>query len=137
MLRRFFGGNETNAAHSQETDVVEAHKLQKAGAQLIDVREPAEFAAGHAKGARNIPLSQLAKRSSEIKTDTMVLLICQSGNRSRTAQNMLQQMPNISTLNVKGGTRTWPADGIGIDRTHRPSTIWSGCLPCGTERHKF
>ena len=112
MLRRFFGSDETKAAHPHETDVVEAHKLQKAGAQLIDVREPAEFAAGHAKGARNIPLSQLAKRTNEIKADRTVLLICQSGNRSKTAQGMLRHMSDMSTLNVKGGTRAWQSAGL-------------------------
>lgn len=38
-------------------------------AQLIDVREPNEFEGGHILGARNIPLSQLKQRKSEIRPD--------------------------------------------------------------------
>ena len=58
-------------------------------AQLIDVREPNEFEAGHILGARNIPMSQLKTRLKEIRPDKPVYLYCQSGMRSGRAAQML------------------------------------------------
>jgi rhodanese-related sulfurtransferase len=54
LFKRLIGGEAAHAA--DEVDVAAAHLLQQQGAQLIDVREPYEFAAGHARGACNVPL---------------------------------------------------------------------------------
>jgi rhodanese-related sulfurtransferase len=90
-----------------DVDVTQALALQQEGAQLIDVREPQEFRAGHARGARNIPLGQLAKRCGEIKADRPVLVICQSGGRSRSARSLLQGRQFTDVRNVVGGTSAW------------------------------
>jgi rhodanese-related sulfurtransferase len=74
---------------------------------LIDVREPWEFARGHAKGARNIPLSQLTSRVKDIPTNKDILLICQSGNRSMQAAAFLKQQGIERVWNVSGGTTVW------------------------------
>lgn len=52
---------------------------------LIDVREPDEYAAGHAPSAVNLPMSQLDARVDEVPTDAPVHVICQSGGRSARA----------------------------------------------------
>lgn len=95
-----------------EVDVTAAHALLQQGAQLVDVREPDEFRAGHASGARNIPLGQLSTRVGEIATDRTVLLICQSGNRSRVAQHLLRRQQITDTRNVQGGTMAWHRAGL-------------------------
>ena len=51
-------------------------------AQLIDVREPDEYAAGHAQHAINIPMSEFAQRVGEVDTNRDVYVICLSGGRS-------------------------------------------------------
>jgi rhodanese-related sulfurtransferase len=110
MFERLFGSK--SEPTTTDVSVAEARNLQQHGAQLIDVRESSEFAAGHARGARNIPLSQLANRMGELHTDGTVLLICQSGSRSRTAQTLLerQNVRNVRNVrNVKGGTSAWRA----------------------------
>ncbi len=109
MFERFFGGKMMNSGETTETDVVGARKLQQEGAQLIDVREPYEFSSGHAKGAKNIPLGQLAQRLKEIHQDRTVLVICQSGNRSRSAQGLLRRQNIADVRNVRGGTSAWRA----------------------------
>jgi rhodanese-related sulfurtransferase len=59
---------------------------------LVDVRTPAEFGSGHAKGAINIPLQEIQARLQEIKKMAgPVLLCCASGNRSGQAQRYLAQ----------------------------------------------
>jgi len=60
-------------------------------AQLIDVREPNEYEGGHILGARNIPLSQLKQRKSEIRPDKPVYLYCQNNVRSGRAAQTLRK----------------------------------------------
>lgn len=76
-------------------------------AQLIDVREPNEFEAGHILGARNIPLSQMKMRSKEIRSDLPVYLYCQSGLRSGRASQFLYRRGYKNLSHLKGGFKQW------------------------------
>lgn len=76
-------------------------------AQLIDVREPNEFANGHILGARNIPLSQLKMRLKEIRTDKPVYLYCQNGTRTGRAAEMLYKNGCRDLYQLKGGFKNW------------------------------
>lgn len=96
-------------------DVAGAREMQQRGARLIDVREPREFAAGHAAGARNIPLGQLGARLGDIPAAGPVLLICRSGNRSGQAQELLRRQGRTNTYNVTGGTAAWQAAGLPLE----------------------
>jgi rhodanese-related sulfurtransferase len=70
----------------------EAHRLVKEErAQLVDVRSPAEFAAGHVDGARNIPVNEIAARARELSpSDRPIVLYCASGARSAMAARSLR-----------------------------------------------
>lgn len=60
------------------------------GAVLIDVRSAGEFAGGHAAGAINIPLDELDRKSSQIKSyQKPIVLCCASGMRSARAKALL------------------------------------------------
>lgn len=64
-------------------DVAELKRLQSnAQAQVVDVREPAEYRAGHIPEAINIPLRTLAQHLDQIERDRPVVLYCSSGYRS-------------------------------------------------------
>ncbi len=76
-------------------------------AQLIDVREPDEFAAGHILGARNIPLTQLRMRMKELRKDQPIYLYCQSGLRSGRAAQMLYRKGYRDLYHLKGGFKQW------------------------------
>ena len=76
-------------------------------AQLIDVREPNEFEAGHILGARNIPLTQLKTRKQELRTDKPVYLYCQSGLRSGRAAQMLYRKGYKELYHLQGGFKKW------------------------------
>jgi rhodanese-related sulfurtransferase len=84
-------------------------------AVLIDVREAWEYRRGHARGAINIPLSQLQARISEVPQDREVLLICQSGHRSMQAAHLLQRQGVQRVVNVKGGTALWRLHGLPVE----------------------
>ncbi len=75
---------------AQRVNGEEARELVKSGAVLLDVRTPAEFSAGHIKGARNIPLQSLGSRVHELKQkDSPIVVYCRSGNRSASASKVL------------------------------------------------
>jgi len=76
-------------------------------AQLIDVREPNEYEAGHVLGARNIPLSQLKMRKSEIRPDKPVYLYCQNGMRSGRAAQFLNRKGYKDLTQLEGGFKKW------------------------------
>ena len=84
-----------------------------AGAQLIDVREPDEYAAVRAKGAVNIPLSEFVARTDEIDPERDIYLICKSGGRSAQAGEYLEQARGWdNVINVAGGTTAWVEQGL-------------------------
>ncbi|WP_250630914.1 rhodanese-like domain-containing protein [Rhodoflexus caldus] len=74
----------------------------KEGAFLVDVRTPAEFAQGTAKGAVNIPLDQVQKKLASFKGKKHIVVFCRSGNRSSQAKAILEQ--NGFTNVINGGT---------------------------------
>ena len=74
--------------------------LLRAGAQIVDVRSAAEFAAGHAAGSRNIPLDELGRRARELDKSRCVVLCCASGARSGMAQGTLRKLGFEDVVNA-------------------------------------
>ena len=81
------------------------------GAQLIDVREVDEFEAVHAKGAKNVPMSEFVARMNEVDDEQDVYIICKSGGRSQQVGQYLEDR-DIPCINVDGGTDAWVAAGL-------------------------
>ena len=79
-------------------------------AWLLDVREQDEWVAGHAPGARHIPLGELGARVAEIPQDQDVYVICRSGHRSGRAAQALAGA-GWNAINVAGGMQDWAAAG--------------------------
>ncbi|MEC1523000.1 rhodanese-like domain-containing protein [Neobacillus niacini] len=76
-------------------------------AQLIDVREPNEFEAGHILGARNIPMSQMRMRMKELRPDLPVYLYDQNGLRSSRAAQFLHRKGYKDLTQLQGGFKKW------------------------------
>lgn len=76
-------------------------------AQLIDVREPKEFEAGHILGARNIPYSQFRQRYKEMRADLPVYLYDQNGGKSARAALFLKKKDYDQLFHLQGGFRQW------------------------------
>ena len=95
-------------------DVKQGASLQSQGALLIDVREPDEYAQGHAPGSTLIPLGQLQRRLRELsaRKDKPIALICRSGNRSGVAQKILEKAGFTRTVNIAGGMNAWARAGL-------------------------
>lgn len=85
----------------------EARSLVAAGARLLDVRSPNEFAQGHLPGAVNIPVQDLAQRLAEVgPPDHDVVVYCRSGHRSTSATQMLREH-GFSKVHNLGPMTAW------------------------------
>ena len=81
---------------------------------ILDVRDAAEFANGHLRDAKNIPLADLAGRIGELdksKTRTIVV-VCQSGARADKAVRQLAAAGFEDVVSLDGGLTAWQAAGL-------------------------
>ena len=97
----------------RELDALDADDAVRRGAVLLDVREPDEFDAGHAPGARLLPLGELAARTGELDPTVPVVCVCRSGARSATAAEALTRA-GFDAINLVGGMQAWAAEGLAV-----------------------
>lgn len=90
----------------------EARDLMDAGARIIDVRTPAEFAMGRIPGAENVPLADLSAVAAGWDPAEPVLIYCATGNRSVTAMDVLQRSGFTSVYNLTAGIAAWDGDVV-------------------------
>ncbi len=74
---------------------------------LVDVREPSEWAIAHLPRARHIPLGELAKRWSELDPERALVVYCKMGMRSGKALQLLKQHGFHRVRNLEGGLDAW------------------------------
>lgn len=86
----------------KQVPVSSVRDLVKKKAFIVDVREPGEFALGHLKGAKNIPLSEFRGRMKEIPKNKPVYLHCRSSQRSYNALLALQAAGYDQVYNISG-----------------------------------
>jgi rhodanese-related sulfurtransferase len=106
------------SADVRDINVTAGKTMQNQGALLLDVREPDEYAAGHAPGSILIPLGQLKTRLDEIRASERkpVAVICRSGRRSAQAADILQKSGFATVYNVQGGMIAWEEAGFPVIR---------------------
>lgn len=92
--------------------------MNQPGALVLDVREPAEFAAGHLPRARHIPLGELSRRVEEIAKfkEKPVIVTCRSGARSGSACRTLVKAGFTNVHNLKGGIGAWQQASLPVER---------------------
>ncbi len=106
---------ETNQTAELETpyvtiDIDEVMDYIDDGYTVVDVREIDEFNSGHIPNAVNAPLSGLENdRFTPLETNEKYIIICQSGNRSITASNILSEA-GYDIVNVSEGMSTWTGE---------------------------
>jgi rhodanese-related sulfurtransferase len=94
-----------------EVSAADALALREAGAFILDVRQPEEWAAGHIPGATLIPLGDLPSRAAEVPKDRQVVVVCRSGNRSAKGRDILLGAGYPSVTSMAGGMNDWTAAG--------------------------
>jgi rhodanese-related sulfurtransferase len=80
---------------------------------LLDVREPDEWAAGHAPSARHLPLRQLS--ADALDPAVPIVAVCHSGGRSARAASALGAA-GYSVRNLAGGMSAWEQAGLPVVR---------------------
>ena len=82
--------------------------MNREKAVVVDVCEPAEFAAGHVVGARSIPLSALpASRELPSNKNLPLILVCASGARAARAATNLRKAGYANAQVLAGGMKAW------------------------------
>lgn len=99
-------------------DAVEQRR-RAADAQIVDVRSGGEFAAGRIPGARLIPLAELACRHPEIDRNVPLILVCQTGQRSRTARERLLALGFSHICTLEGGMSAWCRAQLPVEKDAR------------------
>lgn len=95
-----------------------AVRLAAGDAVVIDVRESHEFRPAHVPGARNLPLSVLPARMTELPKNRPIYVICQSGRRSAQAAAAMRAA-GLNATNVAGGTGEWIRSGRTVETSDR------------------
>lgn len=85
---------------------------------VVDVRDAAEFAAGHATGARNVPFDQLEQKlPTTVKNKGVpLLLMCASGARAQRALAVAKKLGYEQAQVVAGGLKGWKDANLPIEK---------------------
>jgi glyoxylase-like metal-dependent hydrolase (beta-lactamase superfamily II)/rhodanese-related sulfurtransferase len=111
----WLGGSDHQAIPSVSPADAPAWLASHAGA-VLDVREPAEYDAGHLPNAVCIPQADVGLRLDDIPRDRDLLVVCQAGNRSLRVAQFLSSVGYERVHNLEGGTSGWVQAGNPIVR---------------------
>jgi sulfur-carrier protein adenylyltransferase/sulfurtransferase len=85
-----------------------AHRLESGEElEIIDVREPFEWAMGHIPGARLVPLGHIAEEIPRLDRRRETILYCKVGGRSLSAARQLAEAGVSNVRNLSGGILRW------------------------------
>lgn len=87
----------------------------EAGAYVLDVRSPEEFAEGHLPGAVNVPVRQLGTTDVEFPTDVNAVEYCKSGWRAALSLPILHLLGNDNFSGFSGSYVAWTAAGLPVE----------------------
>ena len=97
-------------SYQQITQDVAKEMMDAGDVVILDVREQYEYDAGHITGAVLLPVGSITEDAAAAVIDdleTVVLVYCRSGNRSKTASQALVDL-GYTKIYEFGGINTWP-----------------------------
>lgn len=97
----------------QATQLINQNK-----ALVVDVRNADEFATGHLRDARNIPLQELSNRTGELNKfkGKTAIVVCQSGTTAAKAVALLKKAGFADAASLEGGIAAWKAQGLPLTK---------------------
>ncbi|GAA0569338.1 rhodanese-like domain-containing protein [Rhizomicrobium electricum] len=117
VARLWAQSQEKNAMTLKNLEPAEvADLLGKNEIMLIDVREPAEYASAHIKGAVLVPLSQFDPHTLPGAGQKRIVLHCGVGGRSARAVAACQAAGIAVDSHMRGGIQAWMAAGLPVER---------------------
>jgi rhodanese-related sulfurtransferase len=116
LIWPMLGKNAGGASKVSTNDAVQLINREKA--VLIDVSEPAEYAAGHAMGARSVPLGKLEGSNDLPKNKALPLVVvCATGTRAGKAVTTLKKLGFDKATALAGGLEAWRAANLPVEKT--------------------
>lgn len=111
MLRK--GGGSGAVGTSEAVRLINREK-----GLLVDVAEPAEYAAGHAAGARNVPFGSV-ETSKDLPSNKALplLVLCPTGARAGKAAGLLRKAGYANAVSVAGGTAAWREASLPVEKS--------------------
>jgi rhodanese-related sulfurtransferase len=97
--------------------------INREKAVLIDVSDPAEYAAGHALGARSVPFASLEASNSTLPKDLPknkalpLVVVCPTGSRAGKAVATLKSLGFENARALAGGLAAWRAANLPVEKT--------------------
>ena len=110
-VRRLGGGPSVNAAQATQL-------INREDALVVDVRDAAEYSAGHILGAKNMPLAKI-DGGAEIaakRKDKPVIVYCDTGKRSAKAVAALKAQGYARVSSLAGGLAAWQQAGLPVEK---------------------
>lgn len=89
-------------------------RLTNSGALVLDVRDTAEYEAGHIIDARSIPSKEIAARADSLKKykEKPVVVCCENGFASAAAAKVLKALGFTKVATLRGGLRSWRQENL-------------------------
>lgn len=85
------------------------------GLDVIDVRDPRDWASGHLPGARSVPLEDLRAEPRAALPRDKILFACARGMRSLSAAKIAESLGLTELYSLDGGILAWAADGLPVE----------------------
>lgn len=98
-------GSYENVSTDQAKELIDQKEVV-----VIDVRTPEEYEASHIPNAELLPLQELQSRLNELDPEEKYLIVCQSGNRSTQASEILADNGFSNFYNMTGDMNNWTYD---------------------------
>jgi rhodanese-related sulfurtransferase len=110
-VRRTTGGPWVDITHA-------TLMINREDALVVDVREPAEYGAGHILGAKNVPLAGIQAGAGELakKKSRPLIVYCDSSARSSSAVAALRRQGFERVVNLSGGLGAWQQAGLPVEK---------------------
>jgi len=111
LLRRATGGPWVGAAQATQL-------INREDALVLDVREPGEYDAGHALGAKNLPLARVESGAGDVakKKDAALIVYCDRGDQSAKAAAALKKQGYTRVVSLSGGFAAWKQAGLPVEK---------------------
>ena len=92
--------------------------INRERAVLIDISEPAQYAAGHVAGSRSVPLASLeASRDLPKNKSLPLVVVCPTGSRAPRAVAVLKKLGFENARALAGGLDAWRAANLPVEKT--------------------
>jgi rhodanese-related sulfurtransferase len=93
--------------------------MNREKAVVIDVSEPAEYAAAHIVGAKSLPFAQIEAGAKALPTNKTLplIVVCPTGSRANRAVLQLKKLGHEQVLTLSGGLAAWREANLPLEKS--------------------